>query len=35
MLWGDDAEIKVLETQNKVCTAMYDHEKEAVVKITN
>jgi hypothetical protein len=28
LIWGDDAEMKVLETQNKVCSAMFDHEKE-------
>ena len=27
MIWGEDAEIKVLEEQNKICSAMYDHEK--------
>lgn len=27
MIWGDDAEVKVLESQNKVCSAMYEHEK--------
>ena len=27
MIWSDDAEVKVLETQNKICSAMYDHEK--------
>jgi len=27
MIWGDDAEVKVLEVQNKVCAAMYDIEK--------
>ena len=27
MIWGEDAEIKVLEEQNKICSAMFDHEK--------
>lgn len=27
MVWGDDAEVKVLENQNKICSAMYDDEK--------
>jgi hypothetical protein len=27
MIWGDDAEVKVLETQNKICSAMTDNEK--------
>ena len=27
MVWGEDAEVKVLETQNKICSAMYDAEK--------
>ena len=27
MLWGDDAEVKILENQNKVCSAMNDAEK--------
>lgn len=27
MIWGDDAEVKVLENQNKLCSAMYDDEK--------
>lgn len=27
MIWGDDAEVKVLETQNKVCSAMTEEEK--------
>lgn len=27
MIWGDDAEVKVLETQNKVCSAMTESEK--------
>ena len=27
MIWGEDAEIKVLEEQNKICSAMYDEEK--------
>ena len=31
MIWGADAEVKHLETQNKVCAAMYDHEKTASI----
>ena len=27
MVWGEDAEVKVLEGQNKICSAMYDEEK--------
>lgn len=27
MVWGEDAEVKVLEGQNKLCSAMYDDEK--------
>jgi hypothetical protein len=27
MIWGDDAEVKVLEGQNKVCSAMTEEEK--------
>ena len=27
MLWGDDMEMKVLENQNKVCSAMTEQEK--------
>ena len=27
MIWSDDTEIKVLENQNKACSAMYDFEK--------
>jgi len=27
MIWGDDAEVKVLEGQNKVCSAMNEEEK--------
>ena len=27
MIWGEDAEVKILEEQNKICSAMYDHEK--------
>ena len=28
MIWGEDQEIKVLEEQNKICSAMYDDEKQ-------
>lgn len=27
MLWGNDTEIQVLEGQNKICSAMFDEEK--------
>ena len=27
MVWGEDAEVKVLEGQNKICSAMYYDEK--------
>lgn len=27
MIWGDDAEVKVLQSQNKVCSAMTEDEK--------
>ena len=27
MLYGEDAEIKALETQSKILAAMYDNEK--------
>ena len=27
MIWGEDQEIKVLEEQNKIVSAMYDREK--------
>ncbi|CDW85368.1 UNKNOWN [Stylonychia lemnae] len=27
MIWGDDAEMKILENQNKICSAMHDEEK--------
>lgn len=27
MIWGEDAEVKVLENQNKICSSMYDDEK--------
>jgi hypothetical protein len=27
MVWGEDAEVKALEGQNKICSAMYDDEK--------
>jgi len=34
MIWGEDAEMKVLENQNKICSAMYDDEKNNVRIIT-
>ena len=33
MLWGDDTEMKVLENQNKICSALSDAEKNEEVKI--
>ena len=33
MLWGDDTEMKVLETQNKICCAMTDEEKNGEKKL--
>ena len=27
MIWGDDTEFKILENQNKICSAMTDEEK--------
>ena len=33
MVWGEDAEVKVLEGQNKICSAMYDNEKNDPKKI--
>lgn len=27
MIWGNDTEIQVLEGQNKICSAMFDEEK--------
>ena len=27
MIWGEDQEIKVLEEQNKICSALFPHEK--------
>ena len=34
MIWGEDQEIKVLEEQNKLCSAMYDNEKSCQVEMT-
>ena len=34
MVWGDDAEVKILENQNKICSAMYDEEKNNIKLIT-
>ena len=28
MLWGADEEMSALEKQNKICSAMYDSEKD-------
>ena len=30
MVYGEDTEVKVLENQNKICSAMYDDEKNDV-----
>ena len=35
MLWGEDAEVKVLENQNKICSAMYDEEKNDLKMLSN
>ena len=35
MVWGEDAEVKVLEGQNKICSAMYDNEKNDPKKLLN
>lgn len=35
MVWGEDAEVKVLENQNKICSAMYDDEKNDPKLITS
>lgn len=34
MLWGADEEVKVLENQNKICSAMYDREKNNYASIS-
>ena len=34
MFWRDDEEFKILENQNKICCAMYDHEKNDYTKLT-
>ena len=34
MIYGEDAEVKVLEGQNKVLSAFYDEEKQDEAKIT-
>jgi signal recognition particle GTPase len=34
MIWGEDAEVKVLENQNKICSAMYDDEKTSLSLLT-
>ena len=34
MIWGEDQEIKVLEEQNKICSAMYDEEKSMQVEMS-
>ena len=30
MIWGDYVEMKVLDNQNKICSAMYDPEKNDI-----
>lgn len=35
MVWGEDAEVKVLEGQNKICAAMYDDEKNDPKRLIN
>ena len=35
MVWGENAEVKVLETQNKICSAMYDEEKNNLKTLTS
>jgi len=35
MLWGDDEEVKILENQNKILSAMYDKEKSEMVKLSS
>ena len=30
MIWSDDAETKVLDNQNKICSAMTDEEKSSM-----
>ena len=30
MVWGEDTEFKVLENQNKICSAMFDDEKNDI-----
>ena len=34
MLMGDDTEMKVLENQNKICSALAEDEKNEEVKLT-
>lgn len=29
MIWSDDAETKILDSQNKICSAMSDEEKSS------
>ena len=35
MIWGEDAEVKVLENQNKICSAMYDEEKNDMTLLSS
>ena len=34
MIWGDDQEVKVLESQNKICSAMFDEEKHSPASLS-
>lgn len=34
MVFGDDSEMKILEDQNKIISAMYDNEKNDVKKLS-
>ena len=34
MIWGDDVELKVLENQNKICSAMFEGELTEEVRVS-
>ena len=34
MIWGDDVEMKVLENQNKICSAMFEGELTQEVQMS-
>ena len=34
MIWGEDSEVKLLENKNKICSAMYDDEKNDMKTLT-